>query len=86
MTELTAKQLKFLEAKHKGLSNAEAARQAGYPARSSHNVGYQLMQNPKVRKALERFEAVDESDLLRAAEMLITAYVRKQNKELRKAS
>lgn len=70
--KLTAKQAAFVREYLKDSNATEAAKRAGYSAKSAPQLGYQLLQVPSVREALavkvERIEEraeVDKAEILR---------------------
>jgi|GEM_PF-5663961 len=66
MTPNAIKKAKFTKGKVGGLSNAEAARQAGCPAKTAKQQGHRLANDPEVKEAIS--EALKDYDIKKAVE------------------
>lgn len=66
MTHNAIKKAKFAKGKVSGLSNAEAARQAGCPAKTAKQQGHRLANDPEVKEAIS--EALKGYDIKKAVE------------------
>lgn len=76
---LTARRKRFIEEMALCGNASEAARRAGYSAKTAHKKGYKLMQDPEIRegveKALEAHKKASIADLQEVQEFL-TAVLR----------